>query len=205
MRVRSPSYSPVVTAGALVLAAGGQAQNAHSVENANVVEGLVYTTLRPPNLDIYLFDGPGHSPRPLTSDAALDYNAVFSPDGRWVVFTSERAGNADLYALDLKEEKPPVPITRHEAMDDAACFSPNGEQLAFVSTRDGDADIFVMPFSPDGPKAESRAVNLTRRPGGDFQPAFSPDGGRIAYSRQGNLWSSSSSERPVFDISVVDL
>jgi Tol biopolymer transport system component len=195
----------LAAAGALVLAACGQVQTAQRVENANLVEGIVYTTLRPPNLDIYLFDGRGHSPRPLTLDAALDYNAVFSPDGRWVVFTSERAGNADLYALDLEEEKPPVPITRHEALDDAASFSPNGERLAFVSTRDGDADIFVMPFAPDDRTAESRAVNLTRRPGGDFQPAFSPDGGRIAYSRQGNRWSSLSSERPVFDISVVDL
>ena len=147
-------------AGALVLVAGGQEQPAQEVEGAKLVEGIVYTTLRPPNLDIYLFDGRGQSPRPLKSDAALDYNAMFSPDGRWVVFTSERAGNADLYALDLKDEKtPPVPITRHEALDDAAGFSPSGEHLAFVSTRDGDADIFVMPFAPGDPTAESRAVN----------------------------------------------
>ena len=149
-----------------------------------LVEALVYTTLRPPNLDIYLFDKPGVPPRRLTDDPALDYNAVFSPDGRWVVFTSERTGNVDLYALDLKDGGPPVRLSEDHGMDDAAGFSPDGQRLAFVSTRDGYADIFVMPFAPGDATAESRAVNLTRRPGGDFNPAFSPDGRRIAFSRQ---------------------
>jgi TolB protein len=152
-----------------------------------LVEAVVYTTLRPPNWDIYLFDKPGGPWRRLTDDPALDYNAVFSPDGRWVVFTSERTSSTDLYALNLKDGGPPVRLTRHQAMDDAANFSPDGQQLAFVSTRDGDADIFVMPFSPSEATAESRAVNLTRRPGGDFNPAFSPDGRRIAFSRQEQL------------------
>jgi TolB protein len=69
-------------------------------------------------------------------------------------------------------------------MDDAACVSADGRRLAVVSTRDGNADIFVMPFSPGDVTAESRMVNLTRRAGGDFNPAFSPDGRRIAFSRQ---------------------
>lgn len=77
----------------------------------------------------------------------------------------------------------PFPLTRDEALDDAADFAPDGRSLAFVSTRDGDADIFTMPFDPDDPTAEERATNLTRRPGGDFHPAFSPDGRPIAYSR----------------------
>jgi Tol biopolymer transport system component len=153
-----------------------------------LVEAIVYTTVRPPNWDIYVFEEPGGTPRRLTDDPALDYNAVFSPDGRWVVFTSERAGNADLYALDLQHAAPPIRLTRHHAMDDAAAFSPDGGRLAFVSTRDGYANIFVVPFSPGDTTAESRAVNLSRRPGGDFNPAFSPDGRRIAFSHQEHLW-----------------
>jgi len=171
----------------------------------SLVEAIVYTTLRPPNWDIYLFDKPGGTPRRLTDDPALDYNAEFSPDGRWVVFTSERAGNADLYALDLRTTDRVIRLTNHPAMDDAACFSPDGKQLAFVSTREGNADIYLMPFTPGNQTAEGSAKNLTHRPGGDFQPAFSPDGSRIAYSRQGNLWSSYSRDHAVFDISVVDL
>ena len=150
----------------------------------SLVETVVYTTLRPRNWDIYLFEEPGEPPHRLTDDAALDYNAVFSPDGHWVVFTSERAGSTDLYALDLTREGPPIRLTHHFAMDDAATFSPDGQQLAFVSTRDGYADIFVMPFAPGDASAEQQAMNLTRHPGGDFNPAFSPDGRSIAFSRQ---------------------
>jgi TolB protein len=163
-------------------------QSYEAAATDSLVEGVVYTSLRPPNWDIYLFAEPGGEPRRLTDDPALDYNAVFSPDGRWIVFTSERAGSADLYALDLEADHPAVRLTSHHAMDDAAAFSPDGKQLAFVSTRDGYADIFVMPFAPGDATAESRAVNLTRHPGGDFNPAFSPDGRRIAFSRQERLW-----------------
>jgi TolB protein len=148
-----------------------------------LAEAIVYTSLRPPNWDVYLFEGPGAEPRRLTDDPALDYNAVFSPDGRWVVYTSERGGNADLYALDLEEEgAAPIRLTRHIAMDDAAAFSHDGRRLAFVSTRDGVADVFVMSFTPGDTTAEAQAVNLTRGEGG-LNPAFSPDGLHIAFSR----------------------
>jgi TolB protein len=153
-----------------------------------LIEAIVYTTTRPPNFDIFIFEGQEATPRRLTRDNATDYNAVFSPDGRWVVFTSERTGNADLFALDLARDTEPVRLTFHAAMDDAAAFSPDSKQLAFVSTRGGDADIYVMPFVPGDTMPEARVVNLTRRPGGDFNPAFSPDGRRIAYSRQEELW-----------------
>ncbi|HKQ79119.1 MAG TPA: hypothetical protein VJ810_35820 [Blastocatellia bacterium] len=143
---------------------------------------LIYTTLRPGNWDIYLFDGQGGEPRRLTDDPALDYNPVFSPDGRWIVFCSERRGNPDLYAIDLKNGGQPRLLTDNDSMEDAPAFSPDGRRIAFVSTRDGNADIFVMPFDTDNPKASSKAVNLTRSAGGDFNPAFSPDGRRIVFS-----------------------
>jgi Tol biopolymer transport system component len=91
---------------------GSQAQPGSTQDpSKQLVEAVVYTTLRPPNWDIYVFDKPGAPPRKLTDDPALDYNAVFSPDGRRVVFTSERTGNADLYALDLKDGGAPVRLT----------------------------------------------------------------------------------------------
>jgi Tol biopolymer transport system component len=158
-------------------------------QSARLIEAVVYSTVRPTNQDIYLYGGPNQTAQRLTEDPALDYNATFSPDGRWLVFTSERAGGGDLYALDLETGAAPVRLTHHRAFDDAAAFSPDGERLAFVSTRDGDADIFVMPFEPeDAAPAEAAAKNLTHREGGDFNPAFSPDGRRIAYSRQDTLW-----------------
>lgn len=170
----------------------------------SLIEAIVYTTARPPNWDVYLFEQPGGSPRRLTDDPALDYNAVFSPDGRWLVFTSERNGNVDLYALDLDGNQELIRLTDHPAMDDAASFSPDGRRLTFVSTRDGDADIFVMSFSPGDATAESRPVNLTKRPGGDFNPAFSPDGRRIAYTRQASVLDREANEHWDIELCVMN-
>ncbi|HJQ71544.1 MAG TPA: hypothetical protein VKA70_21390 [Blastocatellia bacterium] len=147
-------------------------------------ETIVFSSLRPANWDIYLFEKPGSQARRLTSDPALDYNAVFSPDGRWVVFCSERRGNPDLYALDLKRDAPPRLLTDSEAMEDAPAFSHDGRRLAFVSTRDDNAEIYSMAFDPEKPGGSAKAVNLTRSSAGDFNPSFSPDGRKIAFSSE---------------------
>jgi TolB protein len=144
-------------------------------------ERILYTVLRPSNLDVFLLE-PGGEPRRLTVNPGLDYNPVLSPDGRWLVYTSEHGGNADLYVLDLHREGAPVRLTTHPGMDDAPAFSPDGRTLAFVSTRGGNPDIWLKPFRPGDPSAEAVAVNLTRSPYGDFNPAFSPDGSQIAFS-----------------------
>ena len=87
-------------------------------------ETVVYSSIQPANWDLYVFDRPGATPRRLTTDPGLDYNPVFSPDGRWIVFTSERNGSPDLYALDLQNPAVTRQLTKSPAMEDAAAFSP---------------------------------------------------------------------------------
>jgi Tol biopolymer transport system component len=143
---------------------------------------IVYSSLRPGNWDIFHFATAGAPPRRLTDHPGLDYDAVFSPDGRWVVFTSERRGNPDLYAIDLEAGTEPVLLIDSPAMEDQAAFAPDGRSIAFVGTASGNADIYVLPFSPAATQTMSAAVNVTNHAGGDFRPDFSPDGARIAFS-----------------------
>ncbi len=145
-------------------------------------ETVVYSSLAPANWDVYLFARPGATPQRLTTDPGLDYNPVVSPDGRWMVFTSERTGNPDLYALDLRQPGIPVRLTESDAMEDAADFSPDGKRLVFVSSQTGDADVYTMGFHPDRPDAAGAPVNLTQNLAGDYNPAFSPDGTQILFS-----------------------
>lgn len=147
-----------------------------------IQETVVYSSIQPANWDLYLFDRPGATPRRLTTDPGLDYNPAISPDGRWLVFTSERNGSPDLYALDLQHPGAPRPLTKSHAMEDAAAFSPDGRRLVFVSTESGNPDIFVMPFAPEELDAVGEATNLTRHIAGDYNPAFSPDGKWILFS-----------------------
>ena len=151
-------------------------------ESKPVRETIVYSSIQPANWDLYLFEGPGSEPRRLTTDPGLDYNGVISPDGRWVVFTSERTGSPDLYVLDLHGDAATRPLVEGPAMEDAAAISPDGRRLLFVSTRSGDADIFEMPFRPEDPHSAGEARNLTSHAAGDYNPAFSPDGTRILFS-----------------------
>ncbi len=144
-------------------------------------ERLMYATRRPVSSQLYLFEA-GSPPKPITDDPALNYDATFSPDGRWVVFCSERSGNPHLYAIDLTHAGPPKQLTRGHFMDAAPAFMPDGKSLLFVSDRGGNADLFTMPFRPVDPGAGDEAKNLTRSAAGDFRPAVSPDGKFVAFS-----------------------
>ena len=139
-------------------------------------EQLIYTTLRPANKELYLFESGATALKAITNDPALDYDATFSPDGRWVVFCSERAGGANLYAQDPTTDHPPQPLTRGPFMSASPTFTPDGKTLLFVSDRDGNADIFSMPFDPAHIAAADVGQNLTHSPGGDYRPSVSPDG-----------------------------
>jgi Tol biopolymer transport system component len=141
--------------------------------------GLTYTlafkSFAPNNTDIFIGDGDGSDARPLASDASLDYDASFSADGQWVVFTSHRSGSADVYRVH-PDGSGLERLTDHPGFDDQGVLSPDGKSLAFVSSRSGQADIWVLELATDSVR------NLTNHPAGDFRPAWSPDGQSIAFS-----------------------
>ena len=56
---------------------------------------IVFSRLAPSRSGLFLADADGSNERPLMPSTTLDYNASFSADGKWIVFTSERSGSAD--------------------------------------------------------------------------------------------------------------
>jgi TolB protein len=130
----------------------------------------------PTRSELFIADADGTNARKLVAGLERDYNASFSFDGEWVMFTSERHGSADIFrvrANGMGLER----LTDSPAFDDQAALSPDGNSLAFVSTRDtGSTDIHVLDLK----SRQSR--NLTNSPGGDYRPSWSPDGRRLAFS-----------------------
>jgi Tol biopolymer transport system component len=130
----------------------------------------------PTRSELFIADADGTNARKLVAGLELDYNASFSFDGEWVVFTSERHGSADIFRVrtnGMGLER----LTDSPAFDDQAALSPDGNSLAFVSTRDtGSTDMYVLDLKTRNTR------NLTNSPGGDYRPSWSPDGRRLAFS-----------------------
>jgi Tol biopolymer transport system component len=127
-------------------------------------------------LGLFIAAADGSDERPLLASPDVDYDPVWSPDGAWVVFTSEREGSADLFRV-RPDGSGLERLTESPAYDDQAAFSPDGTELVFVTTRNGGtADLWTMDLRT------RRAKALTSGPAGDFRPSWSPDGQWIAFS-----------------------
>src|SRR5262245_8465621 len=130
----------------------------------------------PTRSELFIADADGGNARKLVPGLELDYNVSFSPDGEWVVFTSERFGSSDIFRART-DGTAVERLTDHPAFDDQAAFSPDGSSVAFVSTRDtGSTDVYILDLKT------RQTRNLTQSPGGDYRPSWSPDGRTIAFS-----------------------
>jgi TolB protein len=158
---------PVVAVLFLALAAGAETIAA---------DRIFVDQWSPTRSELVIADADGSHPRKLVPGSHIDYNASFSFDGQWIVFTSERYGSADIFRVHpngMSLER----LTDDPAFDDQAALSPDGRSVAFVSSRDaGSTDIYLLDLSTKSVR------NLTNTPGGDFRPSWSPDGQLIAFS-----------------------
>src|SRR5262249_31765636 len=104
---------------------------------------IAFGSFAPTRTNIFLAYGDGGNARPLLANPAVDYNASFSRNGAWVVFTSERSGSADIYRVH-PDGSGLERLTDDPAFDDQGTLSPDGRTLAFVSTRGGSAHIWLL-------------------------------------------------------------
>lgn len=136
---------------------------------------IAFASFAPLNTDIFIADADGSNARPLVSTSGFEANASFSSDGRWMVFSSDRARSWDIWRARV-DGSMLERLVGDPAFDDQAALSPDGRSLAFVSSRSGQAEVWIMDM------ATRRARNLTQHPAGDFRPAWSPDGQWIAFT-----------------------
>ena len=109
--------------------------------------------------------------------ASLNATPSFSPDGKRLAFASSASGRPQLYIANI-DGSDLRRITHSLAIDMEPKFNlRTGAQIAFVSDRSGKPQIYLMD-------AEGTNVQrLTPSEGGDaVNPAWSPDGQRIAFS-----------------------
>jgi dipeptidyl aminopeptidase/acylaminoacyl peptidase len=105
---------------------------------------IYFSRLGPSRSELFIANLDGTQGRQLLQSASVDYNASFSKDGQWVIFTSEREGSADIYRIRT-DGSGLERLTDSPWFDDQAALSPDGRTVAFVSTRaSGTADIWLL-------------------------------------------------------------
>jgi hypothetical protein len=98
-----------------------------------------------------------------------------------MLFSSNRDGNSEIYALNLANQSLNR-LTTNTAQDIQPALAPDGIRVAYVSNQDGNNEIYL------GGTDRRTPLNLTGNAADDQQPAWSPDGNWIAFTstRDGN-------------------
>jgi TolB protein len=136
------------------------------------------------NTDVYVVPAGGGEATRLTTDFAVDQHPSWSPDGSRIVFESLGENGSRLMSVAPDGSNLREVIDASDQPTDPT-WSPDGTKLAFsklVNHRpveneelDDNRDIYVVNADGTG---EAR---LTTGESVDFKPAWSPDGGLIAY------------------------
>jgi len=87
-----------------------------------------------PDFDIYISDLNGKVVKKLTDSPGYDAEAVVSPDGKKIAFTSIRSGDLELYTMDIDGSNVKQ-ITFGLGYDGGSFFSPDSKKLVFRSSR----------------------------------------------------------------------
>jgi len=120
----------------------------------------------------------GKDLRRLTTDPAIDAHPAWSPDGRRIVFATNRWGDFELAAVNA-DGSDLTRLTESRGLDDYPAWSPDGERIAFASNREGNLEILVCD-------ADGRNVhNVTSHPAIDNFPTWTPSGDLTFVSNRG--------------------
>ncbi len=148
-----------------------------------------------PSYDIFMADTSGKIVRRLTNSKGYDAEAMLSPDGRKMIYTSTKDGDIELYIMDLKSGKEKR-ITYTEGYDGGACFSPDGKKITWRASRPETpealkeyrellAENLVAPTRMEVFVADADGSNVrqvTQLGNANWAPAFMPDSRRIIFA-----------------------
>jgi len=125
--------------------------------------------------DVYVLNADGTGIRNLTPGPGSDRSSAWSPDGRRIVFVSERDGQPDLYVM-AADGSDVMRLTKSPDAEEGPLWSPDGRRIAFVVDLPDPAwsHVAVYVVNSDG-SGLRRLVN-----GAQARLAWSPDGTKLA-------------------------
>lgn len=144
------------------------------------------------NFEIYVMNVDGTDVRRLTNNPAWDGHPSWSPSGRKIAYEACRlGGKCDIYVMNA-DGTGKTNLTNNDVWDYGAVWSPDSRHIVFSSQRDRDQtlppaergwDLYVMTA------AGRNVKRLTQtQTGSSVNPDWSPDGRRIAYQRDNEIY-----------------
>jgi tricorn protease len=131
--------------------------------------------------DIWTADETGQNVQRLTVHKARDVYPRFSPDGKWIAFSSDRNGNLDVFIMPANGGTVKQ-LTNHSADDSVLNWTPDGKSILFSSNRGEDFAARLYTVSTDGGMPTSAGTDM------GVQGSFSPDGRRLAYNQKAQAY-----------------
>jgi Tol biopolymer transport system component len=128
---------------------------------------IVYVTREGSQYDLWTIRDDGTDAKALTADSFIDTEVAATPDGRFLVFTSDRAGGSHIFRAEADGTRPQQ-LTSGEAQDSLPDCSPDGQWVVYASTLDEKTTVWKVSIEGGTP------LRLT-----DYEclaPSFSPDG-----------------------------
>ena len=113
--------------------------------------------------------------RQITDGPARDKEPVYSPDGKFIAFVSDRSGREEVYLASADGGGEPQKITDHDSLKFAMAWSPNSKELAFTAS-----DSKLRKYNTES----KQTVELSSSRYGNIGfPVWSPDGKWLAYAK----------------------
>ena len=123
---------------------------------------IAFTGILGNQSDIFLYDLESGQIDNVTSDAFYDGAPVFSPDGKWLVYSSVGEKYAKLYRLNLSNPKERYQLTSGDWNDIDAWFTPDGKRIFFSSDKQTGRNIGAAAEgdTPPADKTNFAAYNI---------------------------------------------
>lgn len=132
---------------------------------------IVYVARQGGEYDLWTIKEDGTEASPLTADSFLDREISTTPDGRYLIFTSDRAGGSHIFRAE-RDGSRPAQLTFGEAQINMPNSSPDGQWVVYALSQNQKTTIWKVSIDGGTP------MQLTDYE--CFAPSFSPDGSFIS-------------------------
>ncbi len=116
----------------------------------------------------------GAEPRRLTQSSSIDTEPIFSHDGKFIYFVSDRGGSPQIYRMPASGGNPER-VTFTGTYNISPALSPDGRWLAYISRVSGAFKLHVMELATGN-------LSALTETSADENPSFSPNGRLLLYA-----------------------